>query len=95
MREMEHSRGDFWGKSSVVDEEAIDHEMLVGTVKVGSDAIVVRVAQRIDFDLLADPIATLTSPRESRWAACGNSTPCRPSNSASSCCRPRARWMTC
>jgi hypothetical protein len=48
--------------TSVVDEEAIDHESHVGIVHLSDESILVRVAQRVDFDLLADPIVMHRSP---------------------------------
>jgi hypothetical protein len=65
MRERQHAKGHLWVTSSVVDEAAIDHERVIGLIAgVGNDLIRVRVAQRIDFDLLADPITTqVSNPR--------------------------------
>jgi len=56
MREIEHGQGHQWFKTSVVDEEAIDHEHQIAVVAATGEVVRVRVAQRIDFDLLADPI---------------------------------------
>lgn len=61
MREVEHEDGHPWARTSVVDEEAIDHEREFGAVPVTGDVVRIRVAQRKDFDLLADPIASRTS----------------------------------
>jgi hypothetical protein len=61
MRELEHDEGHFWFKTSVVDEEAIDHERQIGAVHATGEIVRVRVAQRIDFDLLADPIVVKAS----------------------------------
>lgn len=65
MRERKHPAGHRWQRTSVVDEEAIDHERQVGIVKgVGNDVVRVRVAQREDFDLLADPVVRrVSAPR--------------------------------
>jgi hypothetical protein len=61
MRELEHDTGHFWFKTSVVDEEAIDHERQIAVVQATGELVRVRVAQRIDFDLLADPIIVRAS----------------------------------
>ncbi|GAA3640171.1 hypothetical protein GCM10022223_69220 [Kineosporia mesophila] len=55
MREIFHGDG-LWTRSSVVDEEAVDHEREIGMVRATGDTILVRVAQRVDYDLLADPV---------------------------------------
>ncbi|GAA3635792.1 hypothetical protein GCM10022223_62790 [Kineosporia mesophila] len=57
MREIENGEESHWFKTSVVDAESIDHECQIGAVKVTGDIIRIRVAQRIDFDLLAEPVA--------------------------------------
>jgi hypothetical protein len=57
MREIEHDIGHRWAKTSVVDEMAIDHERDFGAVLVTGDVVRIRVAQRVDFDLLAEPVA--------------------------------------
>ncbi|GAB3255122.1 hypothetical protein [Kineosporia babensis] len=62
MREVQHPEGHPWVKTSVVDEEAIDHERVVGMVAATGELISVRVAQRVDFDLLTDPVGVRTSP---------------------------------
>jgi hypothetical protein len=62
MREVQHPDGHPWVTSSVVDEEAIDHERVIGSVAVTGEVVNVRVAQRVDFDLLADPVAVQPSP---------------------------------
>ncbi|MBT0772859.1 hypothetical protein KIH74_28210 [Kineosporia sp. J2-2] len=62
MREVEHGEGGRWFKTSVVDEEAIDHERMIGAVRVVGTVVRVRVAQRTDFDLLADPVVIRPSP---------------------------------
>jgi hypothetical protein len=62
MRELEHESGHCWFRTSVVDEEAIDHERQIAVVQATGELVRVRVAQRIDFDLLADPIAVNASP---------------------------------
>ncbi|GAA3620267.1 hypothetical protein GCM10022223_41430 [Kineosporia mesophila] len=47
-----------------MDQEAVDHEREFGAVPVIGDVVRIRVAQRVDFDLLADPvIATAHPPR--------------------------------
>ncbi|MCE0535854.1 hypothetical protein LWF15_10050 [Kineosporia rhizophila] len=62
MREKKYPAGHRWQRSSVVDEEAIDHERQIGQViGVGNDVVRVRVAQREDFDLLADPVTRRVS----------------------------------
>ncbi|GLY15756.1 hypothetical protein Kisp01_27710 [Kineosporia sp. NBRC 101677] len=62
MREVQHEDGHLWQKSSVVDEEAVDHERQIALVEVTGEVVRVRVAQRVDFDLLADPITARVSP---------------------------------
>jgi len=62
MREKIHDADHPWDSTSIVDEAAIDHERCIGTVRLANDEILVRVAQRIDFDLLADPIGVRVSP---------------------------------
>ncbi|WP_460624441.1 hypothetical protein [Kineosporia babensis] len=49
-------------KTSVVDEEAIDHERIIGSVTVTGDVVNTRLAQRIDYDLLAEPVTVIPSP---------------------------------
>jgi hypothetical protein len=56
MREIDHGEGHRWTKTSVVDEEAVDHERVFGVIHASGDTIRVRVAQRVDYDLLAEPI---------------------------------------
>jgi hypothetical protein len=62
MREKIHSDDHPWDNTSIVDEAAIDHERCIGTVRLANDEILVRVAQRVDFDLLTDPIGVRVSP---------------------------------
>lgn len=62
MREVTHEPGDVWATSSVVDAEAIDHERIIATVPVTNDHVQIRIAQRVDFDLLTDPVTTTPSP---------------------------------
>ncbi|MBT0770281.1 hypothetical protein KIH74_15170 [Kineosporia sp. J2-2] len=62
MREIEHPEGGRWLRSSVVDDEAVDHERQIGAVVVTGDVVRVRVAQRVDFDLLASPVVTRPWP---------------------------------
>jgi hypothetical protein len=62
MREVTHEEGHRWQKTSVVDEEAIDHEREIAAVQATGEIVRVRVAQRVDFDLLADPITVRVSP---------------------------------
>jgi hypothetical protein len=61
MRELEHESGHCWFRTSVVDEEAIDHERQIAVVQATGELVRVRVAQRVDFDLLADPILARVS----------------------------------
>ncbi|MBT0770000.1 hypothetical protein KIH74_13765 [Kineosporia sp. J2-2] len=64
MREVRHGEDHVWARSSVVEEEAVDHERVIGVVRVTGDEVVVRVAQRVDHDLLADPVViTMSRPR--------------------------------
>jgi hypothetical protein len=62
MREVHHAEGHTWQRTSVVDEEAIDHERIIAQVQATGEMVQVRVAQRVDFDLLADPVTVLVSP---------------------------------
>ncbi|GAA3630009.1 hypothetical protein GCM10022223_54590 [Kineosporia mesophila] len=61
MRQIQHPQGHRWVTTSVVDEEAIDHERTIGVVAVTGDEVSVRVAQRIDFDLTAVPVSIRAS----------------------------------
>ena len=62
MRERRYPADHRWQRTSVVDEEAIDHERQIGEViGVGNDVVGVRVAQREDFDLLAEPVTRQVS----------------------------------
>ncbi|GAB3240871.1 hypothetical protein [Kineosporia babensis] len=62
MREKRHPAGHHWERTSIVDEEAIDHERQIGLVRgVGNDIVRVRVAQREDFDLLVEPVTRRAS----------------------------------
>ncbi|GAB3255448.1 hypothetical protein [Kineosporia babensis] len=64
MREVQHGEQHLWQRSSVVDEEAIDHERVIAQVEATGEMVRVRVAQRVDLDLLADPIVVrVSSPR--------------------------------
>jgi hypothetical protein len=62
MREARHGGGHLWTTTSVVDAEAIDHERLFGDVQAVGELIRIRVAQRVDFDLLAEPVTLLRHP---------------------------------
>lgn len=63
MQEIRHPEGHTWVRTSVVDEGAIDHERQIAEIAgAGSDVVRVRVAQRVDFDLLADPITRHVHP---------------------------------
>jgi hypothetical protein len=64
MREIEHAKDHVWMRSSIAEEEAVDHERKIGTVPATNDEILVRVAQRVDYDLLAEPIGCrVSAPR--------------------------------
>ncbi|MBT0774283.1 hypothetical protein KIH74_35395 [Kineosporia sp. J2-2] len=65
MREIIHPDGHLWQRTSVADGDAVDHERIIATVRLASnDEIVVRVAQREDVDILADPaVRHLHPPR--------------------------------
>jgi hypothetical protein len=64
MRHIDHGAGALWEKTTVVDEEAVDHERFFGVVLLENEEVLVRVAQRVDFDLLATPMtAQLHRPR--------------------------------
>ncbi|GAB3282519.1 hypothetical protein [Kineosporia babensis] len=56
MREIRHPDGAPWERTTVVDEAAIDHECPIGQVPASTEFIEIRVAQRVDFDLLAEPV---------------------------------------
>ncbi len=62
MREVNHEPDDLWATTSIVDTEAIDHERIIAVIPVVNDRVTVRIAQRVDFDLLADPITVKVSP---------------------------------
>lgn len=59
---MQHPDGHPWVRTSVVDEEAIDHEREIGRVAVVGEVVNTRLAQRVDYDLLADPVTVRVSP---------------------------------
>jgi hypothetical protein len=61
MREISHEADAPWATTSVVDTEAIDHERIIANIAVVNDQVKVRIAQRIDFDLLTDPITVMAS----------------------------------
>ncbi|MCD5353212.1 hypothetical protein [Kineosporia mesophila] len=46
-----------WAKISLVDTEAIDRERVIGRTQLADDYVLVRVAQRVDFDLLGVPVS--------------------------------------
>jgi hypothetical protein len=62
MREVSHEPDDLWATTSIVDTEAIDHERIIAVIPVVNDQVRVRIAQRVDFDILADPITVTASP---------------------------------
>lgn len=62
MRETEHRNGHQWSRSSVVDQEAVDHERIFGLVQASGEIIRVRVAQRVDYDLLSEPVQSRAYP---------------------------------
>jgi hypothetical protein len=63
MREIRHPEGHTWVRTSVVEDGAIDHERQIAEIAgAGNDVVRVRVAQRVDFDLLADPITRHVHP---------------------------------
>ena len=63
MREIRHPEGHLRVRTSVVDEGAIDHERQIAEIAgAGNDVVRVRVAQRVDFDLLADPVTRHVHP---------------------------------
>jgi len=63
MDEVEHPAGHPWARTSVVDVAAVDHERIVGEVSgSGLDVVRVRLAQRVDFDLIAEPVRRITHP---------------------------------
>lgn len=62
MREIQHRSGHVWTTSSVVDAEAIDHERPIARIALDNETLLIRVAQRVDFNLLADPVEVLPYP---------------------------------
>lgn len=62
MREILHPQGHRWEKTVLVDAEAIDQERVIGEITVVGDVVRVRVARRIEFDLLTDPITCRVHP---------------------------------
>ena len=62
MREIQHPEGHPWVTTSMVDEGTIDHERVIGIVAVTGEFVSIRVAQRVDFDLLADPVTVRVWP---------------------------------
>ncbi|MBT0769487.1 hypothetical protein KIH74_11185 [Kineosporia sp. J2-2] len=60
--ELIHADGGPWERISLVDDEAVEREREVGVVPATGDVVRIRVAQRLDFDLLAEPIVTIVSP---------------------------------
>jgi hypothetical protein len=54
-----------WPTTTVVDQAAIDHERIFGCIVLAeNDNILIRAAQRVDFDLLAEPVtARVSNPR--------------------------------
>lgn len=64
MREIRRGAEHLWATSSVVDLEAIDHERVIGRARATGEDVPVRVAQRVDYDLLAEPIdCRVSAPR--------------------------------
>ncbi len=62
MREIQHRSGHVWTMSAVVDAEAIDHERPIARIALDNETLLIRVAQRVDFNLLTDPVETLPYP---------------------------------
>ena len=65
MRQKRHSPIHPWSTTTVVDQAAIDHERLFGCIVLAdNDNVLIRAAQRVDFDLLANPVtARVSNPR--------------------------------
>jgi hypothetical protein len=62
MREIQHGGGHLWVTSSIVDTEAVDHERPIARVALDNETLLIRVAQRVDFNLLDDPVGVLPYP---------------------------------
>lgn len=62
MRERQHPEEHPWVTSSIMGLEAIDHERVIGRVAVTGEVVSIRLAQRVDYDLLADPVLVKPSP---------------------------------
>ncbi len=62
MRQIQHEASHLWTTSTVVDEEAIDHERPIARIALDTETLLIRVAQRVDFNLLANPIEQLPYP---------------------------------
>jgi hypothetical protein len=65
MEQKQHGAIHPWSTTTVVDQAAIDHERIFGCIVLAdNDNVLIRAAQRIDFDLLADPVTTrVSNPR--------------------------------
>jgi len=62
MRQIQHTGSHLWTTTSVVDTEAIDHERPIARIALDNETLLIRVAQRVDFNLLADPVGVLSYP---------------------------------
>ncbi|GAB3271879.1 hypothetical protein [Kineosporia babensis] len=62
MRQIQHDASHLWTTTTVVDTEAIDHERPIARVALETESILIRVAQRVDFNLLSEPVDVLPYP---------------------------------
>ncbi|GLY20109.1 hypothetical protein Kisp01_71230 [Kineosporia sp. NBRC 101677] len=62
MRLIQHDARHLWSSTTVVDTEAIDHERPIARVALETETVLIRVAQRVDFNLLAEPVEVMPYP---------------------------------
>jgi hypothetical protein len=67
MRDIQHPSGHLWTTTTVVDTEAIDHERPIARIALDNEMLLIRVAQRVDFNLLADPSKSCPIRHASPW----------------------------
>ncbi|MCD5313479.1 hypothetical protein [Kineosporia babensis] len=62
MRQIRHDIDHRWVASAVVDGEAVDHERPIARVALENETLLIRVAQRVEFDLLKAPVGVMPHP---------------------------------
>jgi hypothetical protein len=59
-----NGRETVWQFTSMMEGGAIDHEKIIGEFGVVNDTVIVRVAQRVDYNLVEDPVRVIAhAPR--------------------------------